>query len=133
MLGGVAHQCINAFDGAAKVFVVREHAAAIGLARGLAVMLVDVDQVDIAGDIELARAQLAHADDPELHVLPGRAFGRAMAGVQLGTHLGACTVQSQLSQLGDSAGHYRKRSTLFAVHGDDAVHHQLAQHAQPGS
>ena len=33
---------------------------------GLAVFLVDVDQVDVGRDVELARAELAHADDPEL-------------------------------------------------------------------
>ena len=33
---------------------------------GLAVVLVDVDQVDVGRDIELARAELAHADDPEV-------------------------------------------------------------------
>jgi hypothetical protein len=56
VLGGVADQAEDALDGTAEVLVVGDHAAAVGLAPGVAVMFVDVDQVDVAGDIELAGA-----------------------------------------------------------------------------
>jgi hypothetical protein len=40
-------------------------------AGGVAVFLVDVDEVDVGRDVELARAELAHADDPEVDALAG--------------------------------------------------------------
>jgi hypothetical protein len=92
-------------------------------------MFVDVDQVDVAGDIELARAELAHADDPELDFLAGGSQRRAVAAVEFGAP-GCRHVQGQLGQLGDGLGHHGERCLLLAVQHDDALHHQLAQHAQ---
>ena len=47
VLGGVAHQAVDGLDGAGEVFVVGDLAPAIGCAGGVAVVLVDVDQVDV--------------------------------------------------------------------------------------
>jgi hypothetical protein len=45
-------------------------------AVGLAVVLVDVDQVDVGRHVELARAELAHADDPEVDAARWRRAAR---------------------------------------------------------
>ncbi len=76
--------------------------------------VVDVDQVDVAGHIELARAQLAHADHPELRapgwrVAAGRRLvtdghWRAVHCVELGKGQLAGHVERQLGQLGHGAG-----------------------------
>ena len=129
MLGGVTNQAEYAFDGPAKVFMVGDDTAAVGQALGVAVMLVDVDQVDVAGDIELARSQLSHPNDPKLYGLAFWAQGSAMASIQLGPNLGAGAIQRQLCQLGDRLGDDGKRSALLAVQSNDALHHQLAQYA----
>ena len=63
MLGDVTNQAVDGLDRTRKIFVVRDASAAFGAAGGVAIVLVDVDQVDVAGDIELARTELAHADD----------------------------------------------------------------------
>ncbi|MPM43080.1 hypothetical protein SDC9_89753 [bioreactor metagenome] len=64
VLRGVAHQAVDGLDGAREVFVVGQLAAPVRQACGFAVVFVDVDEVDVAGDIQLARAQLAHAHHP---------------------------------------------------------------------
>jgi hypothetical protein len=51
---------------------------------GLAVVLVDVDQVDVGRHVELARAELAHADDPEVDALRRRRARHAVAFVGVG-------------------------------------------------
>ncbi|KAF5288817.1 hypothetical protein FQR65_LT20891 [Abscondita terminalis] len=78
VLGGVADQAVDALDRASEVFVVGDDAPAVGLACRLAVVLVDIDQVDVAGDIELARAELAHADDPSCTARPSAPCGCTM-------------------------------------------------------
>ncbi len=54
------------------------------LALGLAVPLVDVDEVDVGGEVELARAELPHGEGAESRagLAPGEAGGRAVAGAQ---------------------------------------------------
>ena len=58
--------------------------APVGGACGVAVVLIDVDQVDVAGHVELARAQLAHAHDPQFGAAPVGRPRRAVQRVQLG-------------------------------------------------
>ena len=48
MLGGVAHQSINGAHHLAKVLVVGDAATAMGVTGGVAVFVVNVDQVDVA-------------------------------------------------------------------------------------
>ena len=69
VLGGLAHGVVDVFDRLAKVLVVADAVAALFVAGGFAVVVVDVDQVDVAGHVELARAQLAHAHHPHLGAL----------------------------------------------------------------
>ena len=130
MLGHFADQRIDALDRAGEIFMVGNAAPAIGLARGLAFVFVDVDQVDVAGDIELACTELAHAHDPQRHHLALGAHGRAMAAVEFRAHLVAGPVQRHLGKLGHGLRHHGQRGLLGAVQLHQALHHQLAQHAQ---
>jgi uncharacterized protein (TIGR02099 family) len=56
-------------------------------AGGLAVVFVDVDEVDVGRHVQLARAELAHADDPEVDALAGRVERLAMARILRGARL----------------------------------------------
>ncbi|MNS70235.1 hypothetical protein D3C72_1035760 [compost metagenome] len=129
VLGGVANQLVDPLDGAQKVLVVAELAPPVWPSGGIAVLFVHIDQVDVAGDIELARAQLAHADHPELHRLAIGALRRAVRDIQLRTGGGGGGIECQLGQLGDAAGHRGKGGVVVAVQIDQALHHQLAQDA----
>jgi hypothetical protein len=144
VFGGVAHQRVDAFDGLGKVFVVGDAVAPGAVACGLAVHVVDVDQVDVAGDVELARAKLAHADDPQLGALEHRALcghhggghgrvfvqRRAIEVVEFQLGLGQGFVQRQLGQLGHGAGDDVQRRGAFGVEHHQTLDHQMAQHAQ---
>lgn len=133
MLGGVAHQAVDGLDGARKVFVVGDAAPAIGHAGGFAIVLIHIDEVDVARDIELAGAQFAHADDPQLHGLALWAARGTMAFVQLAARLLAGAVQGQLGQFGHGPGDVGQRCLRFAVQLDQPFHDQLAQHPQRGA
>ena len=130
VLGGVAHQAVDGLDGAGEVFVVGDAAPAALDACGVAVVLIHIDQVDVARHVQLARAQLAHADDPQLHRLALRALGRAVAAVQLFAGVAAGVVQGQFGQLGHSAGDVAQGRTRFAVQADEPLHDQLPHRAQ---
>jgi len=93
-------------------------------------VLVDVDQVDVAGDIQLAGAKLAHADDPQGHGLAVGAQQRAMAFVQFLARLLAGAVQRQFGQGGDPLGDGGQVGLLAAVQFHETFHRQLSQHAQ---
>jgi len=133
MLGGVAHQAVDGLDGARKVFVVGDAAPAIGHARRFSVVFVHVDQVDVAGHVQLAGAELAHADDPELHRLALRPAGCTVALVEFAARLGAGAVQGQFGQFGHGAGDVGQRGLGFAIELNEPFHDQLAQHAQGGA
>ncbi len=130
VLGGVAHCGVDEPGHAGKVFGVGDASAPVGRAAGLAVVLVYVDQVDVTGHVELARAQLAHADDPELHRLPFGAAGVAVAAVQFRTRLAAGLVERDFGQFGGGLGDGVQRRLGAAVQLDEPCHHQLAQDAQ---
>ncbi len=83
-----------------------------GVAGGLAVVVVEVDQVDVARHVELARAELAHAHDPELRAPAVRAERRAVHGVELGAGVAAGDVERELGQLGDRGGDHGQRRLL---------------------
>jgi hypothetical protein len=89
VLLGVAHQRVDDLHRLGEVFLVFDAATAIGFARGFAVVVVDVDEIDIAGHVELAPAELAHAHHPHLGPLAVRADGRAVAFVELAAGFGA--------------------------------------------
>ena len=130
MLGGVADQALDQLDGAGEVFVHRDLPAPVVAAGGFAIVVVDVDQVDVARHVQLARAELAHADHPQLGALARLGQRRAVAFVELGEGVGAGGVERQFGQLGDGAGHHGQRRGLLAVQHHQPFHHQLAQDAQ---
>ncbi len=130
MLGCIPHDAENDPHRAAKVFVVGNAATPVGGAAGLAFVLVDVNQVDVTRHIEFARAQLAHADDPQFHGLSVGPAGGAVAGVEFLAGPQAGLVQGQFSQFRDGAGDVGQRRLGFAVQPDQAFHDQLAQDAQ---
>ncbi len=101
--------------------------------RGFAVLVIDVDQVDVAGDVEFARTQLAHADDPQFGPRAIGCRGRAELGVELALGLHAGDVQRELGQFGDRAGHQAQGRLLVAIERDQPLHDQLAQDAQGGA
>ena len=68
-----------------------------------------------------SRAQLAHADDPQLHRLALAGQGRAVAAVQLFAGVAAGVVQGQFGQLGHSAGDVAQGRTRFAVQADEPL------------
>jgi len=133
MLGGVTHQAVDGLDGAREVLVVGDAPPAIWHAGGLAIVLVHIDEVDVAGDVQLAGTQFAHADDPQLHGLVLRAARCAMAFVQFAARLLAGAVQGQLGQFGHGPGDVGQGCLCLAVQLDQPFHDQLAQHPQRGA
>jgi hypothetical protein len=97
---------------------------------GRAVFLVDVDQVDVGGDVEFARAELAHADDPELDRLAGRVARHAVAPVQVAPRLGQGAVERDLGEVGHRDRHVLHRRLPLDVEHGQALEHELARHAQ---
>ena len=83
VLGGVANQAVDGAHGAAKVLLVGQAAPPVCIGSGLAVLVVHINQIDVTRHIELARAKLAHANDPQLRRLPVRADGRPMLCLQI--------------------------------------------------
>ena len=114
----------------AEIFMVRDPAALLGIASRLAVLVIDIDQVDVAGDVELARTQLAHADDPQLGALAVGPDGPAMQCIEFVQHLAAGGVERELGQLRHRQRHLLHRCLRRAVQGHQAFQHDLAQDAQ---
>jgi len=130
VFGGLTHGVVDVFDGLAEILVVADAVAPLRVPGGFAVLVVDVDQVDVARHVEFARTELAHADDPELSPLARLGERRAVQVVQLGKGQGAGGVEREFGQLGDRPRHRLQRGALFAVEHHQALQHQLAQHAQ---
>ena len=101
-----------------------------GRAVGLAVFLVDVDQVDVGRHVELVRAQLAHADDPEVDAPAGVVQRRAVAGVLVGQGLGQRPLERGFGQVGHREGDVLHRRVLLDVEHGQALEHELARHPQ---
>ena len=83
MLGGVANQAVDGAHGAAKVLLVGQAAPPVCIGSGLAVLVVHINQIDVTRNIEFARAELAHANDPQLRRLPVRADGCPVLRLQI--------------------------------------------------
>ena len=129
MLRRVADHREDQAHRARKIFLVRQPTATVGCSGSLAVFVVHIDQVDVAGDVQFARAQLAHADHPETGPIALCRHRRAVAAVQFGEGLGAGHVEREFSQSRDAVSD-RFQRLLRAVQHDQAVHHQLPQDAQ---
>ena len=88
MLGDFANQCVNGFNLLRKKLVVGDAAARVlrafgaWLTGGCAVLVVHINQVNVAGHIELARTQFAHAHHPHLGSLTAGQHGCAVLCVQ---------------------------------------------------
>ena len=110
VLSGFADQLVQALGRFGEIFLKADAVAArkrAGLARcacGLAVGLVQIDQVDIAGNIQFACAQLAHAHDPEIDAAAIGLEWCAVQGVKLCKSLFAGHIQRQFGQMGHAGG-----------------------------
>ena len=130
MLRGVANQGVELFHHPVKKHLVVDHAAAIGQTLCLTLFVIDVDQVDVAGHVQLGRAQLAHAHDPQLRHIPLRCAWQAMAQRHTLRGFLQSQVQTELGQPGHGLSDRLQRRLLFAVQHHQPLHHQLPQHTQ---
>ena len=130
VVGGVADQREQPLGDEAEVLVEAHRALAVGAAGGVAVVLVHVDEVDVGGHVELARTELAHADDPQLHRPAVGGERRAMAGVGFVARGGQGEFERGLGQVGHAAGNGLERRGLFQVEHRQPFEHQLPRHAQ---
>ena len=104
MLGGVAHQSKDGLDGSAEVFLYGDLAQTFGIASCLTILVIDIDEIDVARDIEFSRTQLAHAHHPKLGFLAVGQHGRAMPCIKVMKCLLAGLIQRQLCQMRDRGG-----------------------------
>ena len=135
MFGGVADQRIDGLDLVRKVLVVGCLAAAVRAASGLAILVIHIYEVDVAGDIELARAQLAHADHPQAGAAGGlaaiacaRQQRRAVQGVEFLLRAVHGDIQRQFGQLGHGTGDHAQRRLRWCL---AVQHHQALEHDLP--
>ena len=130
MFGGVANLGVDELHGFGEIVVVADAPTSVGLASGLAIFVVHIDHVDIAGHVQLACTQLAHAHNPQHRAFAVGGHRRAVQGVQLLNRLEARLIEAELGQLGDGTHHDLEWGVLRGVEHDQALDHELAQHAQ---
>ena len=130
MLSGVANQGVNEFDSSRKVIVVADAPTPIWQACGFAVFVVHINQVDVARHVQFTCAELAHADDPQRGTFAAGCGGHAVAVVELCLGLFECSIECEFAQFGHSAGDHIQAGMLLTVEHHQALHHQVAQHAQ---
>ncbi len=130
ILGHLADQLLQAASQSGEVFVSADHACAMGPPEGLSVGLVDVDQVDIGGDIEFARSELAHADDPEIDRPTLLVDHSPVALIEFRPTRTHRSIQRHLGQFGHHPGDRHHRCLLFDVEHSQPLHHQLPGDAQ---
>ena len=99
-------------------------------AGGLAVVFIDIDKVDVRRHVQLTRAELAHADDPEVDALAPCVQRRAVAFIGLDLRLHKGQLQRCLGQVRHAAGDSIQRRGFFDVQHRQPFQHQLARHAQ---
>ena len=130
VFGGFADQRVEALADLRKILVRADAAGAVAAlaAVGVTIFLVDVDQVDVGRHIEFARAELAHADDPEVDLGAGLVARCAVARVVVAPRLCERQVERGLGQRGHRAGHVRHRRGLLDVEHREPLQHQLARH-----
>ncbi len=132
VLGGVADQRIQPLDDVAEVFVERHRARTGAVARGQPVFFVDVDQVDVGRDVQLARAELAHADDPQLDTLALFVQWRAMPLVGFRFGLRQRQFERRLGQRRHAGGDVVERRAGFGVQHRQPLDDQVARDPQRG-
>ena len=110
VFGDLANQRKDGLDLLREILVVGDSSAPVGQACGFTIVVIDINQVNVAGDIELAPTQLAHADDPQLGAAVAAAWAGALRHTVRGVQrLPGCLhghIQCQLGQLGHGAGHH---------------------------
>ena len=85
MLRHFANHGLDYFDDLGEILMVADASCPSGntrcirCARRLSIFVIDINQIDIARDIELARAQFAHANDPQHGFFAVHHLWRAMA------------------------------------------------------
>jgi hypothetical protein len=126
VVGGVADQRVQAAREQRKILV-RRHA--LRPAR-LAAFFVDVDEVDVGRHVELARAELAHADDPEVDPRAGFVERLAVALVELAAGGGERDVERGFGELGHRERHVFHSRVLLDVEHGQAFEHQVARDTQ---
>ena len=71
MLRDFANHGLHSLDDLGEIFMVADTPCSagspryIGCASGLAIFVIDINQIDVARYIEFARAQLTHANNPQ--------------------------------------------------------------------
>ena len=93
MLGGVANHAVNRTHGLGEVLVVGDACAPLCVTRSFAILIVNVDQIDIAGDIEFTRTKLAHTDNPEQRALALRGSRHAVCVIKRSKCGGTCHIE----------------------------------------
>ncbi|MNQ52716.1 hypothetical protein D3C85_667430 [compost metagenome] len=89
------------------------------------------DQVDVGRHVQLAAAQLAHADDQHFLRLAGGGVARhAVHRGQIGGHAAVCLRHRDVCQRGHCADHFFKVGLAGQVAHDQHAEHALAQFAQ---
>ena len=129
VLGDVADQRVEAARDVREVLVRADGGRA---PVGLAVAFVDVDEVDVGRDVELARAELAHADDPEVDALAVLVARHAEALVLVGERALQGDLQRRLGELGHRQRDVGERRAFLDVEHAEALERQLARDAQRG-
>ncbi len=125
VVGGLADQRVQPLGHAGKELV-RADALRTGC---FALVLIDIDQVDVGGHVQLARAELAHADDPELDGPALRVQRCAVALLCIGQRLRQCQLQGRLGECRHAAGDGVQRRVLLDVQAGQPFQAQLARHA----
>ena len=125
MFCGVAHQCVDGPHHLAKILLVGNTAAPIGIACGLAILVVNVNQVDITGDVELTGSELTHAHDTKVGPRSLGRQGCAVLRVQQTAALLKGYIQRAFGQSGHGGGYGGQRGAFVAIQADQALHYQL--------
>jgi hypothetical protein len=126
VLGDLADQAVEAARDLGEVLVRAHRPGAVRLS----VFLVEIDHVDVGGHVQLAGAELAHADDPEVDALAGGVARHAEAPVLVGAGAGQRQLEAGLGQLGHRPGDVGERSALLDVEDGEPLEGQLAGDAQ---
>ena len=136
VLGHAADQGVHGAHQFAKVFLRADDAAWLtaGLRHtgGVAVAVEDINQIDVAGHIELARAELAHAQNAQACRRVFLVQRRAVLRCQFAVGVLVGGVQREFGQVGHGLGDPGQGQRLRAVQRDQALEHQLAGDAQGG-
>ena len=132
VFGHLADQRIKPARHLREVLVGADRLAAAGALTAVrrAGFFVDIDEVDVRRDVQLAGAELAHADDPEVDALAGGVARHAVAPVLLRQHVGERQVERGFGQRRHRPGHVAKARRVFDVDDGQMLENELTCHAQ---